>query len=245
MRPYFRLLTLGLLLTSVTSAQAAYEDSSYPTERTRLRAGKTSEMNREDKRWEATFQPIGFSVLPIPSMGLNAGYYLNPDLIIQLELSSGQSDLAVKSSSDTSSISSDITAKTVGVNAKYFTGNSFYFKGGLAYRQIGLKNLNYTSGVSTLSSSSASQTKISISDMGSVDSAAAELSIGNQWQWSTFTIGCDWLGVMVPLAVVKIDDRITTSGMSSADRKSLQDAWTTLGKATSVQIGRFYLGASF
>jgi len=216
MRIWTRLFTFGLLLASVTAAQAAVEEYSYPSERARFRSGKTSEMNREDKTWEVTFQPVGFSVLPIPSLGLNAGYYLNPDLILQLEISSGQTGLDIKSSRS-GSIAYDIQAKTAGVNAKYFTGNSFYFKGGLAYRQIGLKNLNYTP-----NSSSLIDTKVSASDVGTVDSLAAEFSLGNQWQWSAFTIGCDWIGVMVPLAVVKIDNSIgNMSGMSSSDRKSL------------------------
>lgn len=72
------------------------------------------------------------------------------------------------------------------------------------------------------------------------------MKVGNQWQWSNFTIGCDWLGVMVPVAVLKIDDRFgNTTGISDSSRKSLDDAWMTLGKTTSVMLTRLYVGASF
>ena len=55
------------------------------------------------------------------------------------------------------------------------------------------------------------------------------LKIGNQWQWDSFTMGCDWVGVSKSLAMLE------QNGDKDADYPN----------ATNVTLVNFYLGATF
>jgi hypothetical protein len=76
-----------------------------------------------------------------------------------------------------------------------------------------------------------------------VESIGADIAVGNQWQWNQMTIGCDWIGLMVPFAVVNADyDR---SGVTDIERQSIEVASRKLGLLMSFQVARVYVGASF
>jgi len=126
------------------------------------------------KRW-------AFAVLPVPAIGLNAGYYLNPDLMLQVEYSSGKLPY----------VFFDIEARTLAFNAKYFFGNSFYVKGGAAFRQLAIKNV--TCLVCWNSKG------VLIEDAGVADSISAEFAIGN-WQLAT-----NGSGTILRLAVTGLE----------------------------------------
>ena len=185
----------------------------------------SSAYNRMNKDVTISYQLVGFAVGGIPSNGLNVGYFLNRNAILQLEYTDGKLSFT----------DFDIKARTIGANAKYFFGNSFYGKGGVAYRSVGVYNLECIkckSGTNRI-------------DLGSADSVAAEISIGNQWQWDNFTLGCDWLGAMVPVTTTKVANNASAAGVDADTNRELDDIWNRIGKTTSIQLLRFYLGASF
>jgi hypothetical protein len=178
-----------------------------------------SEMNRQGKEYLLTGE-IGFAVGGVPSAGATAGFFLDPNSLIQIDYTSGQ----------LSWFDYDARTKTAGINYKHFVANSFYFRGGAAYRQV---KLDYGRFLSFSSKR----------EVGSSENIVADVAIGNQWQWSGFTMGCDWIGVMVPIARLKND--FDTTGYSNSDRSDAENVWQNTGKDTSVQLVRFYLGATF
>ncbi len=223
-------LSLTLMLSCLTQSALAQNDKGQPqtVERYSVGASDTSDANRVGKRFYLSAQPIGFAVAPVPAIGLNAGYYLNPDLILQVEYSSGKLPRLFY----------DLEARTLAFNAKYFFGGSFYMKGGAAYRQLAIKN------VTCLFCSQPN--RVLLEDAGAADSIAAELAIGNQWQWDNFTLGCDWIGLMVPVATIGVRNSFSTkSTISKSDREELDKSWESLAKVQSFELLRLYLGASF
>lgn len=76
-------------------------------------------------------------------------------------------------------------------------------------------------------------------------SAVLDLAIGNKWQWSNFTLGCDWIGVMVPIAQISKKDDLTDDGSLSRSDQNHKDTANELAKVTNLQFLRFYLGVAF
>lgn len=181
----------------------------------------SSEHRRMHKSYALTAQLVGYTVAPIPAAGINFGMHLDRNSLVQVEASSGTLPYFFF----------NLNASTVGANYKRFFGNSFYGKIGVDYRSISISDINlfYTHEQGTI---------------GEADSLVANLAIGNQWQWENFTLGCDWIGVNPPLAVLKTSYR-TDTDLKASDRDELDRSWNQLAKVTSWQFLRFYLGASF
>jgi hypothetical protein len=184
----------------------------------------SSEHHRMDKQYVLTGE-TGFSVGAIPSGGANAGYYLDRNSVVQASYAGGSLKL----------IDFSLRTKTGSVLYKRFLGNSFYFRAGPGYREIELQYDNWLN--STFLKSNGYK------DVGVSRSLVADVAIGNQWQWENFTLGCDWIGAMVPVA--DLGSRINTDGLSDADKRDVNDQWDKLQKITSLQAIRFYIGASF
>lgn len=202
-----------------------------------------SQANRAQKTIVVTLQPIGFGPIPAFSSGFTVGYFQSPDLILQLEATSGfrlnYTSSAQKDEngygSSTSSIAwtSEFQAVAVGAHAKYFVGNSFYVKGGLDYRSVRQADIHTNVGNSASS--------YTIEFTGQALSAA--LALGNQWQFSYFTLGIDWIGAVLPFTS-KVSE---TNPANSTDygRQLSREGQQNYLKSLSGLFGRFYLGASF
>jgi hypothetical protein len=223
---FMKLAVLSALLFVSPWAQArSSRAESAQSLRTTYAYERTSAFNREDKSMLVTAQLLGTSVSPVPMMGINAGIYLTGDLIAQLEYGHGTLGLGFF----------DIRADTLGANLKLFTGNSFYFKGGLIYRQV------YVDNVSCILCEDKTPR-----DAGSASSLGIEGAIGNQWQWETFTLGVDWLGVVAPVAVLKTENKYdSSSSKSESTKQEINEVWNDVAKAVNLSLLRFYLGASF
>lgn len=76
------------------------------------------------------------------------------------------------------------------------------------------------------------------------DSTAAAFVIGNQWQWGSFTLGCDWFGLSVPFVANYGKEKFSTNA-DELDRSRHEREKNRFGKKVVVQGVRFYLGASF
>ncbi len=225
--PMVRVLVLVAVSTMFTNmATAARSEENVTTvKQPKAIVEDSSEHNRIGKTGYLSVQPLGFAVGAIPSVGVNAGYYLSRNALLQLEYSKGKLPYIFFS----------IEATTVGLNLKYFVGNSFYIKSGASYRQVAVKDLTcFLCDTATFQ------------DVGSADSAAVEVAIGNQWQWENFTMGCDWFGAMVPFTTTNISNNYkSNSDLSATTKSDLDKAWYNLGRTTSYELLRFYLGASF
>jgi hypothetical protein len=76
-------------------------------------------------------------------------------------------------------------------------------------------------------------------------STAASFSLGNQWQWENFTLGCDWIGYTTPLGS-KVESQSYASATSpDYERARLEEDKSYYLKESFYHGLRFYLGATF
>ena len=141
-------------------------------------------------------------------------------------------------------------AALLSARAKWFLGNSFYLTGGAGYRDntVSERNVEYDD---------ANRVSIPSVRAHTQEAITAELGIGNQWQFSGFTIGCDWVGLSQPVATLSsevtvdgepesislIQDNSSAAKQEEAE-KNRREMDTQVGSG-SVQLVRFYLGWSF
>lgn len=183
----------------------------------------TSQDYRQGKTFVATAQIVGLG--PIPgslTQGLSFGYFINPDLIISVEAVSGQSPLILF---DIVSYRS-VKYNSVGVHFKKFIGRTFYFKAGADVNRFTEDYVGYPS-TNTYGFDS--------------DSVSTSIVIGNQWQISNFTIGCDWVGATLPISS-NIKSEYASTTYNKTDLESDKSRYL---KNTGLQLVRFYLGASW
>lgn len=231
MKKYY-VTALVLSLITAISAEAAPSKSQTMTVSRKAIVRDSSEHMRINKKYLLTAQPYGYAVAPVRSVGINGGLYLSSNSLLQFEFTKGVTTLDVSGDSKASTARGDLDALMLGVNYKRFFGNSFYVKAGGDYRKIGFSNLIYTSGYNNIRG-----------EIVSNDALVGNIAIGNQWQWETLTLGCDWIGINPPLINMKTEGN--TANLTASEKKDIESIWESLGKTTSYQYMRFYVGASF
>jgi hypothetical protein len=184
-----------------------------------------SSENRANKGYSALVQPIGYGPSNSFSAGLIGGYHLDGQSILLLEY---MTNIYNKSYGDVSGNHHRAwTGRSIGVHYKHFLANSFYLKGGFDSRDV-----NYSDESSGGTSGFEG------------NSLAFSVAIGNQWHFSYFTFGCDWIGYVMPISSsIRSEYNI---GPSPASRESdLNDQKSIMVTSHTTQFLRFYLGASF
>lgn len=187
----------------------------------------SSEHNRIGKKFHLSLMPIGVGPAFAFWTGFNAGYSIDRNNSILLSVN----NLNKQSETCTGDISCSISGNSLSASYKRFVSNSFYFIGGASYRQVKYaKAENFGS----------------ISDYAydfDGNGIALDFSIGNQWHWQNFTMGCDWIGGSIPVA-----NRIETeniSGNLSYGQSSLDDRKKMYFESFSLRALNFYIGANF
>lgn len=138
-----------------------------------------SRMNREGQRFLINASPLGVNFLTVSS-ALEFGYYLSTDEILSLQY------ISMRDRNTYRNEARDGFALEIGY--KKFTSNSFYIKPELYYRtQLKEDSYDDQDGIYTFKD---------FTDIGVI------FKIGNQWQWESFTLGCDWIGVGRSLIVI-------------------------------------------
>ena len=186
----------------------------------------SSAYHRMNKKYAITVMPVGFGPISGLDSGINVGYFLDRKSIVYLRYNN-----LVKGMECSGSLSCSDSGSSYGVSYKRFFGNSFYIEAGIDQREV---------------SYSETQSDIVAGNYwfnfkGS--STVASLVIGNQWQWQNFTIGCDWVGIGIPVAhTITSENDSGDNVWSSSDRSDRENLYVTGGVAMAL---RFYLGASF
>ncbi len=165
----------------------------------------------------------GFSVAPFPMTGAAAGWYASKDLLAELAYTQGGLALGIV----------NIKISLVELRAKYFIGNSFYVNGGIGQRSIKFDASLDSKIVGAPSISADAEAK----------TTGLSFGLGNRWQWSYFSMGCDWLGYFAALS--SSGSKVDVPGAADKDTKDLKDSVDKLGKTSSYQLLRFYMGVSF
>ena len=125
-----------------------------------------------------------------------------------------------------------LKTNSVGIHAKKFMSNSFYINGGIDYTTMKYDN-DYIFTTSSIKDAYGFEANM----------ISASFVIGNQWQWDTFTLGCDWVGMTLPISHNVTSEYADTS-YSTAKRYNKEDQDTLLVNG-SPQLLRFYVGATF
>lgn len=192
-------------------------------------AAVTSTDHRQEKTVSATTE-IGSSVYPLPTAGFSVGYFATPNVRLEANYTKGEIDFF-----------DEMSSKLYAAKVKYFIGNSFYVNVGAAYRQLDL----------TINEWLFSDRRLA----RSIHHVGGEASFGNSWQFSSFTIGCDWAGYFLP--VKKMKDTREQSGEQTGlfgtrvddDKKDddfhSEQRWEDYANAGTWQAVRLNLGWSF
>lgn len=224
-------LFFGILLTSQGISAYAQNENLVIVPRTETILEDSSTHNRMGKNFTLTAQLLGTSG-GLSTNGLAFGKYLNRSSLLVLEVLSGTDRSRYNSSifTDTSS-TYDINGGIVGLYLKNFEGNSFYYKIGAESRRVSY-DYRYVS-----SATSSFQRKFE----GTSFSAA--VVIGNQWQWKSFTLGCDWVGLSLPLSHNIFNEYLSDN--TSYEKTRMAEVEDHYIRGVAVQGLHFYLGASF
>jgi hypothetical protein len=201
-----KLLIAGVLLTQ-TSLFAATSNYLQNPELSSVAA-------RQNKKYivDAQILGLGFST-NVQKIG--AGIYMNPSSTLQLNLYSLKEQTAAQGQK--------VDGKTAGVGSaievayKNYHSNSFY-------TQFGLYKRTQTIATHTIHNFYSSAATGAVG--GDIDDMGINFKIGNQWNWDTFTLGCDWVGYNHALS------KKTSGTVEDSDVSGL----SLLG---------FYVGASF
>lgn len=188
----------------------------------------SSAFHRMNKSFSLNYIALGVGPSVSGSIGIDFGFYLDRNSLIDLEYINGRPlYYSFLLNSDY-----DVKTNSFGIHYKQFMGNSFYFRVGGDYRTV---DYSY---VARDFFSNAVVTR----DAFKGSSLTATFLIGNQWQWENFTLGCDWIGIAVPLTNQLDSESSTGSSPNYAYLHDDEDLY--LKKSTSTSL-RFYLGASF
>lgn len=152
---------------------------------------KNSEEEREDKKYFVTLAPLGLE-FETRSASIDAGIYLDSNSTLSLQYTQllvASSTTLIGDSDDRSDESQELwddagKGFALSINYKKFVTRTFYLRPSIYYRSQKI-----------VISTSESFGSLVDSEAGSIHDSGLSFRIGNQWQWSKLTIGCDWVGV--------------------------------------------------
>lgn len=185
---------------------------------------------RQDARYQVT-AGLG-SLAPYLGFTLNLAYFQEPDRLYTLSYTKGV-DMKDVLLNLFFGHDDEIQAHLLTAGYKQFFSNSFYAEAGGFLRrvsQVAVNEISYSS-------------REGVADF-TMDSVGFTLAVGNQWQWPTFTLGCDWIGMMVPLdhGSVRTDQAENADPQLVAEER---DDFQALAKESRLILLRFYLGYTF
>lgn len=187
---------------------------------------------REKKIASSLGEPAGLmfipGALPLFSSGVRTLFYFDRDTALEMSLAYGSSILYERR---TRQYLADI-------NYRAFMGNSFYLTGGLTYREYQLRGI-------TGDVIAGTHDKKSFYRFRS-DSLGVNFGLGNQWQFSTFTIGCEWFQIGLPVAQLSLEDQTEKESLISDDeKKAARNDFRSTRRQVHYGLVKFYLGFSF
>jgi hypothetical protein len=221
---------LSVLLISQAALAAAVDNEEVVVIKKPAVVEDSSEFHRMGKEWQATAQLLGMGAAPTGSTGVSIGKFINRNQLILLDFMNGSGSGKFFWVSEY-----EVKTNSVGAYFKHYTGNSFYYRAGLDYNRTEYKH-TYRSTYNSDWNSNASFDGQSLN---------VGFAIGNQWQWENFTLGCDWVGVSVPVSSQISNESLNSGSLSLFDRKDLEDDEDLYVRNGHAQLLRFYLGASF
>lgn len=196
-----------------------------------LKAENTSQSARSKQGIYLALNLGGYGPSPNLVFGGTLGLYLSTNIILDFEYLGGTAGSTSTNLFDYATVQTNSKMITL----KVFTGNSFYFRLG-----AGIKGLNYN--LESISVTNSSIRTFQGSYKGEANFGF--LAIGNQWQMSNFTIGCDWIGYS-PILNWKVDNEVQNSTISTYYSDLIEADKKNFLKTAQPIVTRFYIGFSF
>jgi hypothetical protein len=198
--------------TTTTTTTETAQPTPPSTATTRVKAVRTtSAEEREAKKFQIAFGMLGHEYVGFSALTAHLGFFLDPDNI----LFARYSNLNGRGLDDEDS--AKLRAVTVGV--RHFVGNSFNLTPTIYYKRT-VEDGDYSLFTSQRS-------RRVYEDLG------LGFRIGNEWQWDSFMMGCDWFGV--------------NRTIKKFNSEKTNDSWDDLSSdgRFSFIISSFYVGFSF
>lgn len=196
----------------------------------------SSEHNRIDKNYAVELQVLGIGWRASSSgAGISGGWFIDRNQILYVDFASSSALGGRTSSSSTWGSKYDTKATALGVRYKNFFSNSFYGSVGLSYNSVKF-NYSYKSSVSS---------SFDVDRSFDGQSTDLNIAIGNQWQFTNFTIGCDWFGYQIPLQSSTTNSVVSGPGANSGDVSDQDTDMNIYVRKPIPYLTRFYLGWSF
>jgi hypothetical protein len=178
--------------------------------------------NRKDKRAYIAAE-IGLTIMPIT--GAKVGFFVSPQMLLEAGYYQGKAGV----------LGYDYQKKFMDLRIKWFVANSFYVVGGFGMEQWYVEYPVNTTDSTTLFSNEIMTAEAT--------NTGLEIHIGNQWQFSSFTLGCDWAGFFLAASSnisFSDNDKFDPDSKENAEKKIKKD----IG-GSSPHFVRFYLGWAF
>lgn len=141
----------------------------------------SSEFHRMGKKYELSFSPFGSGPVPGINIGANVALYLTRNVAVIANYSKVQ----IGSYTCSGSIDCKEDGQSFGVYVRHFVSNSFYYSVGIDQRHVEYSESDHF---------------INTTYDFAADTTSLGILIGNQWQWRSLILGCDWIGFSLPLA---------------------------------------------
>lgn len=227
--------------------KASFNDNEATMTRTTSAQG-SSELARTKQHVSASLELLGVATPLGLGSGLRLGYFIRPNSMLELSLASAtqekktDDDFSTSGSYSFDSYEADRVAKSsfVELSFKRFATNSFYWAVGPADRHTRADLVAYQNSYATDDEETTKVASIDAHDMG------LSAKIGNQWQWDHFTLGCDWIGLYMPLVTLnKKTSEEPTAATDSPGYKRARNEFYKDVEDMHAQGVRFYMGASF
>jgi hypothetical protein len=217
-----------LLFVPATAALADIHPAEVPL-------GQHPPLRSADYRNDQTFQVTAGlgSAIPYFGFGVNAAWFQKPDTLLTFSYLNGVSTEKIFSEFLFGSWEEIPEARWLSAGYKKFVVSSFYWEGTGFFRRLTQSSFH-----------SRSYSYRSEEAEFRLDSLGGTFAIGNQWQWATFTLGCDWIGFGVPLAHGRLRMReyeIENAAEVDEEKREFERS----AKESFPIVLRFYLGYSF
>jgi hypothetical protein len=173
--------------------------------------------NRMDKKFSLN-AAIGGLAYSTTSTAFEGSYFLKPNMLVTLQYSKlgGTSENTDNDTAADEVWKRDGLGHVFSAGIKKFESNSFYYKPEI-----------YSRTQEFVHSTSSNSTELFSKETAFINDIGVSFKIGNQWQWESFTLGCDWIGITRSMTASKISSNIYSY------------------EKNSTTLLNFYMGASF
>jgi hypothetical protein len=184
--------------------------------------GFAAEVQAQGATASVAVEPAGYATYPIPSQAVGADYYLSESTSLGVNFARGTSERLM----------AEYAAELALLRFKFHFGTTMHLSLGAGYRSLG-----YTQTVRTATGDADAETEMQV--------VVAETSFGNKIALGPVLVGCDWLGIAVPVSRIKLKNEFPDDIVVADEAAANKDGAAAVEMKPTLQFLRVYLGAVF